>query len=37
MLRVWQNLRDEGSFRSELLGQQCPKTGNAVPRYEAVI
>jgi hypothetical protein len=24
-------------LRIELLGQQCPKTGNAVPRYEAVV
>jgi len=30
-------LRDEALLEVELLGQQCPKTGNAVPRYEAVI
>jgi signal recognition particle GTPase len=30
-------LRDEALLEIELLGQQCPKTGNAVPRYEAVI
>jgi hypothetical protein len=31
------SLRDEALLEVELLGQQCPKTGNAVPRYEAVI
>jgi hypothetical protein len=30
-------LRDEALLEVELLGQQCPKTGDAVPRYEAVI
>jgi hypothetical protein len=30
-------LRDEALLEVELLGQQCPKTGNAVPRYEAVV
>ncbi|MEG4292938.1 hypothetical protein Q5692_30180 [Microcoleus sp. C2C3] len=30
-------LRDEALLEIELLGQQCPKTGNAVPRYEAVV
>jgi hypothetical protein len=30
-------LRDEALLEVELLGQQCPKTGNALPRYEAVI
>ena len=30
-------LRDEALLEVELLGQQCPKTGNAVPRYEAGI
>ncbi|CAA9302799.1 hypothetical protein AVDCRST_MAG84-218 [uncultured Microcoleus sp.] len=30
-------LRDEALLEVELLGQQCPKTGNAIPRYEAVI
>jgi len=30
-------LRDKALLEVELLGQQCPKTGNAVPRYEAVI
>jgi hypothetical protein len=31
------SLRDEALLEVELLGQQCPKTGDAVPRYEAVI
>ena len=30
-------LRDEALLEVELLGKQCPKTGDAVPRYEAVI
>jgi hypothetical protein len=30
-------LRDEALLEVELLGQQCPKTGDAVPRYEAVV
>ncbi len=30
-------LRDEALLEVELLGQQCPKTGNAVPRYKAVV
>ena len=30
-------LRDEALLEVELLGQQCPKTGNAVPRFEAVV
>jgi hypothetical protein len=30
-------LRDEALLEVELLGQQCPKTGNAIPRYEAVV
>src|SRR4028119_917636 len=30
-------LRDGALLEVELLGQQCPKTGNAVPRYEAVV
>src|SRR4028118_920535 len=30
-------LRDEALLEIELLGQQCPKTGDAVPRYEAVV
>lgn len=30
-------LRDEALLEVELLGQQCPKTGDAVPRFEAVI
>ncbi len=30
-------LRDEALLEVELLGQQCPKIGDAVPRYEAVI
>jgi hypothetical protein len=30
-------LRDEALLEVELLGQKCPKTGDAVPRYEAVI
>ena len=30
-------LRDEALLEVELLGQQCPKTGDAIPRYEAVI
>lgn len=30
-------LRDEALLEVELLGQQCPKTGEAVPRFEAVI
>ena len=30
-------LRDEALLEVELLGQQCPNTGNAVPRYEAVV
>ena len=30
-------LRDEALLEVELLGQQCPKNGDAVPRYEAVI
>lgn len=30
-------LRDEALLEIELLCQQCPKTGNAVPRYEAVV
>jgi RecA/RadA recombinase len=29
--------RDEALLEIELLCQQCPKTGNAVPRYEAVV
>src|SRR4028119_1932646 len=31
------SLRDEALLEVELLGQQCPKTGDAVPRYEAVV
>jgi hypothetical protein len=30
-------LRDEALLEVELLGQQCPKTGDAVPRFEALI
>jgi hypothetical protein len=30
-------LRDEALLEVDLLGQQCPKTGDAVPRYEAVV
>src|SRR4028119_611426 len=30
-------LRDEALLEVELLGQECPNTGNAVPRYEAVV
>jgi hypothetical protein len=30
-------LRNEALLEVELLGQQCPKTGNPVPPYEAVI
>jgi hypothetical protein len=30
-------LRDEALLEVELLGQQCPKTGDAIPRYEAVV
>lgn len=30
-------LRDEALLEVELLGQQCPRTGNAIPRYEAVV
>jgi hypothetical protein len=30
-------LRDEALLEVELLGQQCPKTGDAVPRFEAMI
>jgi hypothetical protein len=30
-------LRDEALLEVELLGQQCPNTGNAVPRYKAVV
>ena len=30
-------LRDEALLELELLGQQCPKTGDAIPRYEAVV
>jgi len=30
-------LRDEALLEVELLGQQCSKTGDAVPRYEAVV
>jgi hypothetical protein len=30
-------LRDEALLEVELLGQQCPKSGNAVPRYKAVV
>jgi hypothetical protein len=30
-------LRDEALLEVELLGQQCKKTGDAVPRYEAVV
>jgi len=30
-------LRDEALLEVELLGQQCPRTGDAIPRYEAVV
>ena len=30
-------LRDEALLEVELLGQQCPRTGDAVPRFEAMI
>jgi hypothetical protein len=31
------SLRDEALLEVELLGQQCPRTGDAIPRYEAVV
>ena len=36
-LRGWPPPRDEALLEVELLGQQCPKTGDAVPRFEAMI
>jgi hypothetical protein len=36
-LRGWPPPRDEALLEVELLGQQCPKTDDAVPRYEAVV
>ncbi|MEG3899797.1 MULTISPECIES: type IV secretory system conjugative DNA transfer family protein [unclassified Microcoleus] len=30
-------LRDEALLEVELLGQQCPQTGDAVPRFEAFV
>lgn len=30
-------LRDEALLEVELLGQQCPKTGEAVPKFEALV
>ena len=36
-VRGWPPPRDEAFLEVELLDRQCPKTGDAVPRYEAVV